>query len=704
MSTIAVLAVLAFAVRAAVAVQLGRTPLFERPQLDSWEFLLWAQSIARGEVFRWLAASHGPGYPYFLGGLLALFGGSVGAARIAQAALGAGLCVLTAALGARLFADRRAGLAAGLLLALYGPLVYVEVSLLAEGLFVFLLTLALWLLTRPRYAAWAAAVAGLALGLAAVVRGTALPLGPVLAAVLLVRRPAESRWPRISAVWLAAAWLVVVAPVLVLVRQTSHGWLPMQSFGGLNLYMGNRIGSDGTPSARLGGDWDLLVSEPARQGITVDADRERYFTRKALREIAAQPLGFVGRVANKTFWLLQADEIRESHSLYFFRQFSPVLRVLPGFGLLLPLAAWGLWLARRRLPLELIVYLLVMTASCVLIIVSSRYRLPLVPVLAALGGGAAVWLFDEARARRWRELAPAAAVLIAAVIVSHLRTHAPSHDLAEEWSMTAASLQTLGRSDEARQAVDRALAEDPGSALAWVQDGRLRLEAQDAAGAEKSFATAARLAPNYQRARLDLGMAYKQRGDLDGALRELREAARLSPDDPAALSELGQVLLAKGEVEEARTALRRATEIAPDDPAAAPAWLALARIEGAARNPKAGVELASRAARLEPESPEAWMVLGMLALDAQDAAVAEDALRHAESLSPGAPAVGLGQALLARMRGDHEGADRLLRELLQRYPGFQPAAQLLMANAAEQGRQAEAESFLRSLPAAPPPG
>lgn len=633
------IAAVAFTLRAAVAIELGRTALFQRPQLDSFEFFVWGQRIAHGFLLEWLAPTHGPGYPFFLGTLLALTGGSLPMVRLAQAALGAGLCVLTAVLAARVLNDRRAGLAAGLLLAAYGPLVYVEVSLLAEGLFVFLLTLGSWLaLRRPSPGA------GAVLGLAAVVRATALPLGPLLAGLAFLR---PRRQPRRAAVWMALAWLAVVGPVVVFQRVTRGSWLPVQAFGGLNFYMGNHSGATGVPTARLGGDWDFLHGEPQRLGITGDAERERYFMRKAWREIGANPSAFFAGLARKALWLVQDDEIRESHSLYFFEKHSLVLRRLPGFGLLFPFAVWGLWLAfsRRAVPLEIAVYLLVFTASCVVIIVSSRYRLPLVPVLAVFAGGAVVWLFDRLRGRRWRELAPAAAVLAGAILLSHVRVHAPSHNLAEEEALTAASWQLLGRLDAAEQAAGRALAEDPHSALAWVHAGRIRVARGDFAGAEQAFARAVALAPEYQLARLSLGIELRRRGDTEGALRELRRSLWLVPDDPGTLAELGELLMARGETGEAAQIFRRLLEI---DPRNAVAWLRLARI----------------------------------ALDAGETVPASRALdRAGRLLGPESPAIVIGQARLDILRGDRKGADRRLRELLRRDPGLEPAARLLRENA-----------------------
>jgi tetratricopeptide (TPR) repeat protein len=298
-------------------------------------------------------------------------------------------------------------------------------------------------------------------------------------------------------------------------------------------------------------------------------------------------------------------------------------------------------------------------ASNILIVVSCRYRIPLIPALAAIAGGAIVWLIDHIREKQWRALMPSAAVLIVAAIITRLWQHAPSHNFSEEWSMTAASLQALGRTAEAQEAVDRALAADSQSPLALLQSGQLRLQAQDFPGAEKAFANAVRISPNYHRARLDLGIAYKRRNDLEGALREL---VKIQPDNYRA-------------------------------------WLSLARLEGAARDPKAGVEMASKAVEIDGSQSEAWMLLTMLALDAGDAPTADRALTQAERLM-GAdnPAAGFAHALLDRLHGEPEKADARLKDLLRRYPGFQQAAQLLLANASDLGRREEAESFLRSLP------
>ncbi|MGZ5494491.1 MAG: hypothetical protein ACXWHG_12870, partial [Thermoanaerobaculia bacterium] len=132
----------ALAVRCAIVFQLDGTAIFRTPQLDSVEYFTWAERIASGD-FSWPAAPpHGPGYPLFLGLLLFICRGSLFAVHLLQANLGSITAVMIAATANRV-AGQKAGLAAGVFAALYGPMALVDVSIYGEGLLVFLITASL---------------------------------------------------------------------------------------------------------------------------------------------------------------------------------------------------------------------------------------------------------------------------------------------------------------------------------------------------------------------------------------------------------------------------------------------------------------------------------------------------------------------------------------------------------------------------------
>ncbi|HEX7182005.1 MAG TPA: tetratricopeptide repeat protein [Thermoanaerobaculia bacterium] len=694
--------VFAFAalVRLIVASQLGDTTLFQSPQLDSLEYLVWAKKVAAGEMIWPVPPPHGLGYPVFLGVLLRLFDGSLAAARTIQALLGAGSCLLAAAIGSRAF-GRRTGIAAGVVLALCAPLVFLEVSLLGEGLLVFLLLLALWVFTAIEKPVPRAVVTGVVLAAATLVRPTALVLLPILLALLVLERPRERRaWT--GAGLLLAAFLVVAAPVIWKISRANAAFVPVQGYSGYAFYIGNRLDGDGLPSPRLGRGWELLVNEAARAGVEGPAAQDRYYRDKAFAGMRERPGTWLSLLASKALWLVQAEEIRDSHSYYFFEDQSGLLRLLPGFGLLFALAACGIGIAvaRRRLPRAVLLYLIGFAAATVITMVGTRYRIPLAPALAIFAGLALVWAWDAARARRRREIGLFAVAFLAALGLAHARAYPPSHNLAEEWTLTGMSLEKEEDFQAAAEAYDKALAADPGYVSAWEGIGRSRIKQGDLAGAEEALRKALQVDPRSQPARFYLGVALRQAGRTDEAVRELRESLALAPEDVPTLHTLGELLLAGNDFAGAQELFQRIVAQKPDDAAA---QLALARIAGATNRPAEGIAAATRAAELKPEDPEAWLLLARLALGAQDAAAAERALQRVDALvGRENPQVALTWALLYRLQGRFEEADQTLRGTIARYPGFQPAVALFLANAAEQGRRAEAEAFLRSLGPSPP--
>jgi 4-amino-4-deoxy-L-arabinose transferase-like glycosyltransferase len=172
-----VIVAVALLVRLAAAWQLGSLPLSRTPQLDSAAYLAWAREIASNGLAWPAYPEHAPGYPYVAGAVLALSRGSLMALRVVQAVLGAVACVLTARVAARTVGPR-AYLWAGLLQALYGPLVYVETAVLSEAVLIFLLVLTLDLVTAAEGRGRSWLLGGLSLGAACVVRPTALVLVP----------------------------------------------------------------------------------------------------------------------------------------------------------------------------------------------------------------------------------------------------------------------------------------------------------------------------------------------------------------------------------------------------------------------------------------------------------------------------------------------------------------------------------------------
>ncbi|HVR38918.1 MAG TPA: tetratricopeptide repeat protein, partial [Thermoanaerobaculia bacterium] len=390
--------------------------------------------------------------------------------RVVQSMLGALACVLVAKASARHF-GRRAGIITGGILAIYAPLVWIDTSILAESLLLFLLACILYFSDRP-------VVAGLLIGLATITRPTALVLLPLL---LVMHRK--------RALPIALVTLLPIVPVTFVNYRTTGHFIPVQAYGGMNVYLGNSPHGNGLASARLGGTWDAL-------------QHEQDFLGKTAREIKDAPLAYLALLAKKTLWLVQNDEVRDSHSFYFFASQSFVLRCLPTFAILFALAAVGFLQADRR-PWFLVAWLIAFALTCIFLVVGARYRMPMIPVLAMFAGAVQV-------PQKRRDAIAVAVIAAVAIAITFVRRHDESHRFAEEYSLSGLSLIHERKLEAAESAYRSAIEIDPRSALAWDGLGIVAFNRGNFIEAEEYFRHALAINPEYEAAQRHLRMANDQ--------------------------------------------------------------------------------------------------------------------------------------------------------------------------------------------------
>lgn len=159
---------------------------------DSQSYFLPGWEIARGEPFE-IGQRRTPGYPLFISAVILFLGEELRSLALAQHLLGVGTVGVTYLLG-RLSFGRAAGLLAGLLVAVDGPLLIYERYVMAEALLAFTLSLALLAamlaVRRPTWQRWL--LTGLALGAAVLTKPSAQTIAPLLALAALLA--ARGRW------------------------------------------------------------------------------------------------------------------------------------------------------------------------------------------------------------------------------------------------------------------------------------------------------------------------------------------------------------------------------------------------------------------------------------------------------------------------------------------------------------------------------
>ena len=258
-------------------------------QGDAMVFHQVAQHLADGEGFRQAfrdvpTAEHPPGWEVVLAAADLAGGNGYLAHRLVGAAIGTVTVVLIGLLG-RAVGGPRAGLVAAVLAGAYPLLWSADVSLMSETMYGALLVGTLLAAQQRR-----PALLGLLLGLAALTRGEALLLLPLLAVPLFWRRPRE-----LAVV--AAVFVVVLAPWTI--RNLATFDEPVLISGNAN---GIWVGANCPATYRgdLIGYWRFQCSTPERPG----EDESEYYARQRrvgieyLRDHAGRlPAVVVARVA-----------------------------------------------------------------------------------------------------------------------------------------------------------------------------------------------------------------------------------------------------------------------------------------------------------------------------------------------------------------------------------------------------------------------
>lgn len=429
---------LAFAYRGAYLYEATHHGGFDKVYMDEEYHLDWAESLVSGNWEPPYDQLHNapffraPLYPYFLAGLVRVFGPNLTALRVVQAIVGALSCVLVYVLGTR-WRGHGVGVAAGIGASLYWVLAYFDGELLLPVLLVFL-GLCAFTLTYEAVArrnALLSALAGLAFGLFATTRPNMLAFYPFVV-YWLVRSARRNAMPNRRAFVALFVLGCVVPPATVTVRNRVVGgdWVLVASQGGVNFYIGNNPESNGmeavVPGTRhtwWGGFEDTKrIAEEAAGHPLKPSEVSRYWFGRAFSYIRDNPGHWVKLTARKTLALLGDVELPNNEPYEANRSRYLALRAIPlGFAVLCGLFAVALpglirpLLARKvegeqtslndsftSLVLQFIV---VYSATIVAFFVTGRYRIPLVSFLLIGAAQGLAVIVDSARSRRWGALA-----------------------------------------------------------------------------------------------------------------------------------------------------------------------------------------------------------------------------------------------------------------------------------------------------------
>jgi Flp pilus assembly protein TadD len=246
------------------------------------------------------------------------------------------------------------------------------------------------------------------------------------------------------------------------------------------------------------------------------------------------------------------------------------------FGVLMPLAAAGLWLTRRdwRRLWIFHVAIVALALSITLVFVFARFRISLVVFLIPFAGAGLTSLGAQWREYGGAERAWLALVLVASAALVNWPLHTSSGDArAGTYASYAVVCLEDGRPQQALPLLRKAVALEPDDAELRNDLAIALRKTGDLDAAIVEFGNATRLRPDYPDAHMNLSTALgatprtapDYEGRMQAALAECREALRLQPEFPVAQSHLGFLLYERGDLPGAISAWRVALQEDPTD-------------------------------------------------------------------------------------------------------------------------------------------
>ncbi|MFP4500533.1 MAG: tetratricopeptide repeat protein [Candidatus Hydrogenedentota bacterium] len=595
-----------------------------------------------------------PGYPCFLAAVYALTGGSYLAPRLVNMVLGLLTAVLWFLLGRRVFNPWMGVLAAGLSVTYWGS-VYYEGEVNDPALFLFLIPCIVWsLVWWAEGPGWRrATLTGILTGCYTLMRPNILAFGPVMALWMLHHLYWHGRMRRLAGSWAALliGTLVFIAPVTVRNYVVSGEFVPISTYFGENLLIGNGPGSDGYTSwlpylqeLEGTGQFSVWVYPNIVRGLAGEigdpalthSEASDIFMKKALDYMAAHPARTLRLTLKKVLLFWSPVEITENKVVHYEKAHYPPLKYMPGFPMVLALLLFGLgalahdaWRGRLAHPATprmgptqaqvvflLVAFVAVYFGTFLPFFVNARARAPLYGVLLFLGAYGLWRLAAVVRRGAWARAA--AGVLVLAVLYGLASVewvpYTPDH---ARWHYARADSYLRSGRVDAAIAEAEAMLGLPGAPLPYMP---FRLGHQFAR--ENRHRMAVRLLqqaratdPESQHPAYTQDLTYHiaanllELGRTQEALEAYEQARALNPEDPRVLNDLGVIAEDRGDLERAERHYRQAIRVAPKF---ALAHSNLGDLQARTGRIEAAIASFRRAAALAPENPDFHYNLGRL--------------------------------------------------------------------------------------------
>lgn len=594
----------AFFLRLIYLYQYKNNPFFDSPVIDALTNYLFAVRGAEGDwLVKGVVVGRGPVYVYFLAFLFRIFGTGFTGVRIGQMALGSINCILVYFLGKKIF-TRSVGIISAFICSMYGVLIYFDAEFLYVGLAIFLNLLLLLALLhsidKPRIWKWIGC--GILLGASLQTNATIMLFFPLLFVWLFLsadknkQEEASSNIKKRFKKVIGTFLLIVLGLSLVMLPFTLRNYfmggdlVMIGSAVGINLHIGNNPNADGksvnvpTRDFSYSTQWydNTLIS--AKKGAEREMGREvlpseasNYWIRKSLGFMLTHPGTTLYLMSRKFFYFFNAYEIPENQSIYFFRIWSPLLKILVfhnnilafPFGVICPLALLGIALSlkRNKEVKLLLIYMLAFLMLMMIFFVCSRYRAIVIPIFVIFAAVTLDWYIKQIRDRKFIVLFSSFIPLLFFYVFSNANIFEVREDDQSRWFLNlGTAYRNKGQNERAIKSYLAAKKVNPHNPDAVYNLGVLYMEKKEYQNAIEEFRNSINMDEYDSAAYCNVGIALLRQNKLDEAISSFESALSIDPADLGAAANLGAALITKGDYPAALRVLENGLKRDPDFP------------------------------------------------------------------------------------------------------------------------------------------
>ncbi len=358
---------------------------------DEKEYLFLANKILSQQTFEdsngeWSVKP--PAFPAFLAAMFWVFGRTLAPLLLINAILGGTAVAVGFAIVNRVTGNLIAAWWTAGMLALHPSFVIYGAVLQSEALYIVLLLAAVLVAVRMVHKPSLRASALLGVFLVGAILTRAIGLGVAMALFAALLLAMDAPWQkRVGTIAVACLIMIIgLAPWTVRNYSIHHAFVPVSTFAGTSLLLGNNPYSNGTmalpPEFQ---DW--VRNEAARRGLPdpermTEIDREHVQEQIAVGWITAHPAGWARLLLKKlhVFWIYPVTTTANSH---------PIQAIALSGDLFLWVGALAGFFAlydKRRELLPVVAVIVMVTAAHVAMHAEARYRLPLVALVSIFFG------------------------------------------------------------------------------------------------------------------------------------------------------------------------------------------------------------------------------------------------------------------------------------------------------------------------------